>query len=130
MKNLLIVFAAGCFGGLVSSLVMWLFGSYGITAQHGVAIAPPLSPYWLYPRVVWGGLWGFLFLLPMLRTQPFLQGSVLSIFPTVAQLFVVYPFLAHKGIAGLQLGLLTPLFILFFNWVWGVATAYMIRYAR
>ena len=34
----------------------------GVTALFGVAIAPTLTPTWLYPRIVWGGLWGFLFL--------------------------------------------------------------------
>ena len=130
MKKLLICFAAGCLGALANSLAVWVFGDMGISRQLGVAIAPNLSAGWLYPRIVWGGIWGFLFLLPMLRSKPFLQGSVLSLAPTAVQLFYVFPVMAHKGIGGLELGLLTPLLVLFFNWIWGIVTAFTIKFAK
>jgi hypothetical protein len=126
MKKILIFFAAGCLGGLVSSITVWLFGDLGITSSFGVSISPPLTPGWLYPRIVWGGLWGLLFLLPMLNSKLLMKGTLLSLFPTAVQLFVVFP-KAHKGIAGLGLGLYTPLFVLFFNLVWGVVTALTIK---
>jgi hypothetical protein len=31
-----------------------------------VAIAPALKLSWLYPRIVWGGLWGLVFVFPFL----------------------------------------------------------------
>ncbi len=130
MKRLLVFFAAGCVGGLANSLAVWLAGDTGVTSALGVAIAPQLSPAWLYPRIVWGGLWGLLFVLPMLSSRPLVKGSILSVFPTIVQLFVVFPLKAHKGIGGLELGLLTPLCVLFFNWVWGVATAFTIKFSR
>jgi len=130
MRALLIVFAAGCLGALANSLAVWLFGYSGITASLGVSIAPTLSAHWLYPRIVWGGLWGLLFILPMLQSRLFAKGALLSLFPTAIQLFVVFPLVAHKGMAGLELGLLTPLCVLFFNWVWGVVTAVTIKLAR
>jgi hypothetical protein len=130
MKKLLIVFAAGCLGALANSLTVWLFSIYGIPQSFDVAMAPALSPPWLYPRIVWGGLWGLLFVLPMLQSSPVLKGSLLSLFPTAVQLFVVFPMQLGKGIAGVELGLLTPLFVLFYNWVWGVVTALTIRFAR
>jgi hypothetical protein len=34
---------------------------------------------------------------------------------------------ANKGIVGLELGLFTPAFVLFFNWVWGDVTAVTIK---
>lgn len=130
MKKLLLFFAAGCVGGLANSLALWLCGDLGITASLGVAISPSLSPDWLYPRLVWGGLWGLLFILPMLQSKPLLKGSVLSLFPTIVQLFVVFPYQTGYGMAGLELGLLTPVAVLFFNWVWGVVTALTIRFAH
>lgn len=130
MKKLLVFFAAGCLGALANSITVWLFGDLGITASAGVSISPSLTPGWLYPRVVWGGLWGLLFILPMLQSKPILKGSLLSLFPTIVQLLVVFPYKTRYGIAGLELGLLTPLFVLFFNWVWGVVTALTIRFAR
>jgi hypothetical protein len=130
MKYVLICFAAGCLGALANSITIWLFGDLGISKQLGVAIAPHISAGWLYPRIVWGGLWGFLFLLPLLRAKPMLQGFVLSLAPTAMQLFYVFPVQAHKGIGGLELGLLTPLLVVFFNWVWGAVTALTLKLAK
>jgi hypothetical protein len=130
MKKLSIYFAAGCLGALANSIAVWLFGYFGITSSFGVSIAPSISPNWLYPRIVWGGIWGLFFILPMLKSKLLLKGAILSLFPTVVQLFVVFPFKAHKGIAGLELGLFTPLFVLFFNWVWGFVTALTIKLAK
>jgi len=130
MNKLLVFFGAGCLGALANSLVVWLFGDLGITSSWGVSISPSLTPGWLYPRIVWGGLWGLVFVLPMLKSRLLLKGTVLSIFPTAIQLFVVFPFKAHKGMAGLELGLYTPLFVLFFNWVWGVVTALTIKFGK
>jgi hypothetical protein len=130
MKKLLIFFSAGCLGGLANSIALWLFGYFGITTSLGVSLAPALTPNWLYPRIVWGGLWGLLFILPMMQSKLFIKGAVLSLFPTAVQLFVVFPFKANKGIAGIDLGLLTPLFVVFFNWVWGFFSALTIKIAR
>ena len=130
MKKLLIFFAAGCVGALANSITVWTFGNYGITKALGVSIAPALSSSWLYPRIVWGGIWGLLFILPMLDSKLLRKGSILSLFPTAVQLFVVFPFKTHKGMAGLQLGVFTPLLILFFNWVWGIATAITIKFGK
>ena len=58
-------FAARAFGALVNSVAVWAAGAYRLTARLGVGIAPALTANWLYPRLVWGGLWGFLFLLPL-----------------------------------------------------------------
>jgi hypothetical protein len=130
MKKLLIFFAAGCVGALANSIAVWVFGNYGITKALGVSIAPALSSSWLYPRIVWGGIWGLLFILPILDSKLLRKGSILSLFPTAVQLFVVFPFKAGKGMAGLELGVFTPLLVLFFNWVWGIATAIAIKFAK
>ena len=130
MKKICIYFAAGCVRALANSLAVWLFGYLGITSSFGVSIAPSISPNWLYPRIVWGGIWGVLFILPMLNSKLMMKGALLSLFPTAVQLFVVFPFKAHKGIVGIELGLFTPLFVLFFNWVWGFVSALTIKLAN
>jgi hypothetical protein len=127
MNKILVFFAAGCLGALANSLAVWFFGDFGITSSFGVLISPALTPKWLYPRIVWGGIWGLLFVLPIFKSNLLLKSTVLSLFPTAVQLFVVFPFKAHKGMAGLELGLYTPLLVLFFNWVWGVVTAITIK---
>lgn len=121
-------FAAGCLGGLINSLAVWLFGLLGITTALDVSIAPEFTPSWLYPRIVWGGLWGFLFFLPGLTYKPFLKGLLLSIGPTLVQLFIVFPLQAQKGMMGLELGNLTPVFVIIFNAIWGIVAAYWIDY--
>jgi hypothetical protein len=130
MKRLLILFAAGCLGALANSLLVWLSGDLGITRSMGVSIAPALTPNWLYPRIVWGGIWGLSFILPVLKSRPLAKGTLLSLLPTMVQLFVVLPFQAKKGVAGLELGLWTPAFVLVVNWFWGVVTSLTIRYSR
>jgi hypothetical protein len=129
-KKLSLVFAAGCFGGLMNSLALWVFGVAGITAALGVKIAPPLSAPWLYPRLVWGGLWGLLFLLPLMQKRSLSRGLIFSLGPTVVQLFLVFPVKAGKGVMGLDLGLLTPLLVIVFNAIWGLAAAMWLRWAK
>ncbi len=120
-------FAAGCAGGLVNSIVVWFCGVAGLTAALDVDIEPALTPAWLYPRIVWGGLWGWLFLLPWSNARPLMLGAGLSLAPTAVQWFVVFPLIAHKGVLGMDLGTLTPLFVLAFNAVWGMTTAMLLR---
>lgn len=129
MKRLFICFSAGALGALANSLAVWMCGRYGITHSAGVAIAPALTLAWLYPRIVWGGLWGLLFMLPI-SGSTIARGSLISLFPTLAQLFIVFPTQTPHGIAGLGLGYLTPLFVLLFNWIWGIVTALAIKWAR
>jgi hypothetical protein len=126
-RKLSIVFAAGCVGGVVNSLAVWLFGKYDLSLALGVKIAPDLTPGWLYPRIVWGGLWGLLFLLPVLKRSVLGQGLFFSLGPTLVQLFIVFPYQSHKGPLGLALGTLTPVLVLFFNALWGVSAALWVR---
>ena len=123
VRKVAICFSAGCVGGLVNSLVVWLAGYGGLTIALGVGIAPELTAGWLYPRIVWGGLWGLLFLLPMLNSSPIRRGLLLSLGPTLAQLFIVFPLVASKSLFGMQLGPLTPLLVTLFNAVWGVTAS-------
>lgn len=126
-RNTLLCFAAGCLGALASSLVVWLLGRYGINQSLGVAIAPSLTTFWLYPRIVWGGLWGFLFLLPWLRSKALSRGLLYSLFPTLAQLLYIYPYQEYHGFLGLKLGLLTPVLVFAFNAIWGVTAAIALK---
>lgn len=130
MKKMLVCFSAGCLGALANSLVVWQFGELGIARWAGVAIAPSLSAAWLYPRIVWGGIWGLLFVLPFLKTRFLLKGSLLSLLPTAVQLLIIFPYNANKGLAGLSLGMWTPAFVLVYNWVWGVVAAATIRFSK
>jgi hypothetical protein len=124
MRNLSLVFVAGCWGALLNSLAVWLGGYLGIAAG-----APQLTPAFLYPRLVWGGLWGFLFLIPLGRRSFPVRGIFFSLGPTLVQLFLVFPLKAHKGVLGLQLGYLTPLLVVFYNAIWGYGAGWWLYWA-
>lgn len=128
LRTISLVFAAGALGGLANGFVIWLAGHMEITAALDVKIAPALTMSFLYSRIVWGGLWGFLFLLPLLKSRWFTRGFLFSLGPTVIQLFVIYPYNTHKGFMGINLGLWTPLFVVTFNIVWGIVAALWLRW--
>ena len=129
-KKLSLAFAAGCLGGLMNSLAVWIFGVIGITSALGVKISPPLSAPWLYPRLVWGGIWGLLFLLPLMQKRFLYRGLIFSLGPTMIQLFIVFPMKANKGVMGFDLGLLTPLLVFVFNAIWGLTAAIWLRWVN
>ncbi|MFW6122709.1 MAG: hypothetical protein ACOC6L_00560 [Thermodesulfobacteriota bacterium] len=130
VKEVSLTFAAGVLGGLANSLTVWLFGLVGLNQLLGVSLAPALTPAWLYPRLVWGGLWGWLFLLRFPRLTYLSRGLVFSLGPSLVQIFLVFPLKAQKGVGGIELGYLTPLLVLFFNAVWGLTTALWLRWSR
>jgi len=130
VKEVSLAFAAGVLGGLANSLTVWLFGLVGLNQLLGVSLAPALTPAWLYPRLVWGGLWGWLFLLRFPRLAYLSRGLVFSLGPSLVQIFLVFPLKAQKGVGGIELGYLTPLLVLFFNAVWGLVTALWLRWSR
>lgn len=129
-KRLSLAFAAGALGALANGVALWLAGNFGVTAAIGVAIAPHLTPAWLYPRICWGGLWGLLFALPVLERSWVLRGFVLSLAPTIVQLFFVFPEKTAAGTMGLGLGHLTPLVVLAANGLWGLVAAGWYRLIR
>ena len=130
MRKICIYFSAGAAGGLANSLAVWLFGYWGITKALSVSIAPALTPGYLYPRIVWGGIWALLFVFPFMTSKPIKKGVILSIFPTLVQLLVVFPLKANKDYLGIDLGLLTPLFVIIFNAIWGIFAGLVIRLSR
>lgn len=121
LRRLSLAFMAGLVAALVASLALWAAGRYGLTASLHVAIAPALSPHWLYPRLVVGGLWGFLLMLPLLR-RPLLRAVLISLPPLLFQLLWIYPFQTGQGWLGWELGPLAPV-VIGCQWlIWG-ATA-------
>jgi hypothetical protein len=122
-----LVFAAGAVGALANSSCVWIAGTSGLTGALGVAIAPAVTPEWLYPRLVWGGIWGALFLLPLGGRRWLVQGALVSLGPTLVQLLVLFPRDPSQGRLGLELGALTPFFVAAFNLVWGVVAACWLR---
>ncbi len=129
LKNLSLVFAAGSLGGLAKGLAAWLFGALSINALLGSQFAPALTPMWVYQHMVWGGIWALLFLLPLRRISYVSLGIIYSVPQTLIALLVLMPKMG-KGLLGLQMGLTTPILILFFGFIWGIATGIWLKWSR
>ncbi|MGA1796097.1 MAG: hypothetical protein ACMUIL_09580 [bacterium] len=129
LRRISVVFSAGALGGLANGIAVWLFGVLSITRLLGVGIAPALTAPMIYHRVTWGGIWGMLFLIPIVKERYLIRGILWSLGPTVVQLFVVFPLKVQKGMLGLDLGTLTPVFVILFNAIWGIVAAYWLKYA-
>jgi hypothetical protein len=134
IRRISLCFAAGCFGALVNTGVVWYLGRKGIPQRFDVAIAPAWSLHFLYARLAWGGLWGLVFVLPIWRSGfwvgVFSRGILFSFFPTMFQLFYVFPVLLGKGMLGISLGRLTPVFVCLYNGVWGFCAALWLYFAK
>lgn len=124
-------FCAGLLAAIVSTAFAWFCSHYGITGWLNVTLSTPFSLPTLYPRMIWGGLWGLLFALTVLplrsRRQWVRKGLLISILPTLYQLFVIYPYHTSYGTLGIELGLLAPLVVLVYNLVWGFFTGFFSR---
>jgi len=126
-----VCFCAGMLGALVGSLVAWLVGSSGLPAMLGVSLAPPFALDWLYPRLVWGGLWGLAYFVTVgqynSRRHWARKGLWISLLPSAFQLCVVFPYWTSHGWLGFGLGQLTFLFVIVYNLVWGFTTGVCAR---
>ena len=127
--SLSVFFAAGALGALANSLVAWSLGELGVARALGVAIQPEHSAAWLYPRIVCGGLWGGLFVLPLASHAWLRRGLILSLGPTLVQLLIVFP-ARGAGALGLGLGMATPLLVLVLNGVWGLVASWWVASVR
>ncbi len=126
-RTLSLCFAAGALGALANSFAVWEAGRSGVLGALGVSLAPSWTLAWLYPRLVWGGLWGLLFALPLSIPSWAMRGLALSLAPALAQLLIFFP-RAGKGVLGLELGALTPACVLVFDAIWGLAASAWLRW--
>jgi hypothetical protein len=99
-----------------------------IFAAVGFKMAPALAPLWIYQHVVWGGLWAFLFFLP-LRGSYYVRGAFYSLPQTLIQLAIIFPKMG-KGMWGLQLGYMAPVLVTGFGVIWGLATTFWLKFSR
>lgn len=126
-----VCFVAGLLGALANSLFLWAVGEWGISSLVGVKIAPALTTAWLYPRLIFGGLWGLAYFftvgVPRHRRYWVRKGLWFSLLPSAVTLFYLFPYVEHKGLAGFDLGMLTPLLVVSANMVWGLFTGFFAR---
>ena len=125
-KDISAAFAGGVVGTLVAAFAVWLFGNLGLASTLGINFAPKLGLAWMYPRIVWGGVLGFLFLLPLLKGQNLLRGILFSLVPTLMVFLKFVPGL-EKSIFGLSFGPMRPELVLIINFAWGISAAFWYR---
>lgn len=119
-------FAAGAAAGFLKCVAAWLTLRYGVAAQLGAHVVGSLSPVVIYPRVVIGGLWGLLFLLPMARNSILVSGLLWGVVVAAAEL-VLFPLIGGRTPALLNMSVLLALLL----WlVWGLAAAFLLRWIR
>ena len=119
IRKISCAYTGGLLGALVDSFNIWFLGKAGLTTWLGIGLQPEFTMSWLYPRLVWGGIWGLLLLTPFLRDRVLLRGVLFSLLPSAMVLFMVFPSMG-KGVLGLGFGLLTPLLVILLNFVWGI----------
>jgi hypothetical protein len=121
-------FAGGALGGLVDSFNIWFMGRIGISDLLGIGMKPEFSAPWLYQRMIWGGIWMLLLLLPLWKGRVLLRGMLFSLPPSAMMLFVVLPSMG-KGMLGLGFGALMPAVVVGLNLIYGIIASLWYREA-
>jgi hypothetical protein len=122
-------FTGGALGGLVDSLNIWLMGKVGISDLLGVGMKPEFTAPWLYQRMIWGGIWMLLLLLPVLKGRTAARGMLFSLLPSAMMLFLVLPSMG-KGMLGLGFGSLTPVVVIGLNLIYGLVASFWYQAAN
>lgn len=117
-------FTAGAVGGAANVAFIALAGAAGIIAAMGIALPAPALPAFLYKQMVWGGFFGLIFALPVIKGSWVVRGLVVGLLASLAALFIFLP-MAGAGMGALNPGVLTPVLVLVANSVWGLVAAWV-----
>lgn len=126
LRRAALYYAAASIGGLAVAVTAWSFGRIGVADAFGVAIKPAFELPWLYRAMVWGGIWGLIFLLPIPIRPLWLKGLILTLAPVLASLMYFGP-LRGGVLFALDKGELAPFYVYLINIPWGLVTAYLGR---
>jgi hypothetical protein len=123
IRNVSGAFTGGALGALLDSFNIWLMGVVGISDFIGITMKPAFTAPWAYKRMIWGGLWMLLLLLPVLKERIVLRGMLFSLLPSAMMLFMVLPSMG-KGLFGLGFGALMPAVVIGLNFIYGVYASF------
>jgi hypothetical protein len=116
-------FTGGALGALLDSFNIWFMGVVGISDLIGITMKPEFTAPWAYKRMIWGGIWMLLLLIPIWRNKTMLRGMVFSLVPSAMMLFVVLPSMG-KGMLGLGFGVLMPVVVIGLNFIYGIFASF------
>lgn len=122
IRKISVAFTGGALGALVDSFNIWFMGKIGISDLIGLSMKPEFTAPWLYQRMVWGGIWMLLLLLPLLKRKVILRGCLFSLLPSAIMLFIVLPGMG-KGLFGLGFGAVTPVVVIGLNCIYGMVAS-------
>ncbi len=92
----------------------------------GFNMVPDFSLGWISRRVLASVVWGLIFLIPVYRYAPLTKGAILGILPWLSSILWVLPRVKGAGFLGMDLGIGTPIWTLFFGVFWGVCGMWML----
>lgn len=116
-------FTGGALGALLDSFNIWFMGVIGLSDLIGITMKPDFAAPWIYKRMVWGGLWMLLLLLPIMKGRIILRGMLFSLLPSAMMLFMVLPSM-DKGMFGLGFGTLMPVVVVLLNFIYGIFASF------
>jgi hypothetical protein len=116
-------FTGGALGALLDSFNIWFLGVAGISDLIGITMKPEFTAPWAYQRMVWGGIWMLLLLLPVWRGRMVVRGMLFSLAPSAMMLFLVLPSMG-KGVFGLGFGAMMPLVVVGLNFIYGIFASF------
>jgi hypothetical protein len=129
IRNLSGAFTGGVLGGLLDSFNIWAMGKLGISDFIGITMKPEFTAPWAYKRMIWGGIWMLLLLLPLMKNRIALRGMLVSLVPSAMMLFMVFPSMG-KGMFGFGFGALMPVVVVSLNFIYGIFAAYWYSQAK
>ncbi len=129
IRNISGAFTGGVLGALLDSFNIWAMGKAGISDFIGITMKPEFTAPWAYKRMIWGGIWMLLLLIPFLRSKIILRGMLVSLIPSAMMLFMVLPSMG-KGMYGLGFGTLMPLVVIALNFIYGAFASYWYSMAK
>lgn len=120
-------FTAGALAGFITTILIWIASQSGGFLALGVPVVMELTPGWVYQRVVWGGLYGLFFLVPLFWGWPvWRRGLVVALVPSAATLLLFNPIKDGIGLFGLGFGPAWPFLVTGFWLIWGAIAGWWI----
>ena len=90
-KKLSLAFAAGCVGTMVFYAGLRLGMAVGVIKGPPGVMTTLASLGFLYKQIVWGGIWGFAFVIPVLTKMWWARGLIVGLLASLAAFFIFRP---------------------------------------
>jgi hypothetical protein len=119
IRNSSLAFTGGAIGSFIDSFNIWIMGVVGLSDIIGISMQPEFTTPWLYKRMIWGGIWMLLLLIPILKNSIYLRGILFSLAPSAMMIFLVLPSM-KQGVLGTGFGVLMPVIVIVLNFIYGI----------